>query len=194
MIADRAVMNAMRMRYNEAHRHYHDWSHIESLLKLKDFARDRLFNQQAIDIAILFHDAIYEPGEPDNKARSADLMAAMLDRLIAPVTLAAAREMVLASAHHQLPDHLLDPVRSDCAHFLDMDLAVFGGDRDVFDAFEEAIRDEYADLDDKAYALGRAAALQKLLDRQSIFLTPLFGREFEKPARRNIARRLAELD
>ncbi len=193
MIADRAVMNAMRMRYSEPHRRYHDWSHVESLLKLRDFARDALFNLQAIDAAILFHDAIYEPGEPDNKARSADLMMAMLDRILAPVTLAAARELVLASAHHQLPAHLLDPVRGDCAHFLDMDLAVFGSERDVFDAFEAAIREEYADLDDAAYAAGRGAALRKLLDRPSIYLTSLFANAFEKSARRNIARRMAEL-
>ncbi len=67
-------------------------------------------------------------------------MEGMLSKDVAPVTLDAAKRMILATERHQLPASMVDPLRSDCAFFLDMDLAILGSAPDVFEAFQHAIR------------------------------------------------------
>ncbi len=61
-------MNALKMRHGEAHRHYHVWSHVETLLRLMEWRQDDLFNQEAVELAILFHDSVYEPGRMTMKS------------------------------------------------------------------------------------------------------------------------------
>jgi predicted metal-dependent HD superfamily phosphohydrolase len=191
--SDRAVMNALRMRYGEAHRRYHVWAHIETLFKLMEWRQADLYNREAIEIAILFHDAIYEPGEEDNEKRSAGLMQGMLSKTVAPVTLQAAHAMILATEKHVLADDMVDPLRSDCAYFLDMDLAVLGSAPEVFEAFDLAIREEFAEFSDEDYREGRRAALESFLKRKTIYLTQPFHDAFEAQARINLEQAVGAL-
>jgi predicted metal-dependent HD superfamily phosphohydrolase len=186
MLFSKAVMHGLRMRYGEAHRRYHVWSHIETLLKLKAWCADDVFNHQAVELAIYFHDAIYEPGEDDNEKRSADLMRAVLEKEAAPVNLEVARALILATATHEVPETLEKPVKSDCAVFLDMDLAVLGAAPDVFDAYEAAIREEFIALSDTQWASGRRKFLLAMLDRKTIYLTPRFRNTYEQQAQDNL--------
>jgi predicted metal-dependent HD superfamily phosphohydrolase len=182
------------MRHGEAQRRYHVWSHIETMLKLADWRQADLFNVEAVEIAILFHDSVYEPGEADNEKRSAGLMLGMLSKLVAPVTLDAARDLILATELHVLPEKMVDPIRSDCAHFLDMDLAIFGSDPEVFEAFQQAIREEYIHVPREVYRPARRAVLARFLDRKQLYLTESFREMFEFQARANLAAAIAELD
>lgn len=186
-------MNALKMRHGEAHRQYHVWSHIETLLRLMEWRQDDLFNQEAVELAILFHDAVYEPGADDNEVRSAGLMEGMLSKDVAPVTLDAAKRMILATERHQLPATMVDPLLSDCAYFLDMDLAILGSAPDVFEAFQHAIREEYHDVPDDLYREGRRAALERFQERKALYFTKPFQAQFEAQARKNIRRALAML-
>jgi predicted metal-dependent HD superfamily phosphohydrolase len=191
--SDRAVMNALRMRYGEAHRHYHVWGHIESMLRMMEWQEAALFNKEAIEIAILFHDVVYEPGEADNEKRSAGLMMGMLSKIVAPVTLEVATDLILATEKHVLDESLKDPVRSDCAYFLDMDLAILGAAPDVFDAFEDAIRQEFIEVENTDYMRGRTAVLERFLARKRLYHTQAFHDEFEAQARINLQGAIAVL-
>jgi predicted metal-dependent HD superfamily phosphohydrolase len=186
-------MNALKMRYGEAHRHYHVWTHIEAMLRMMDWQEAALFNKEAIEIAILFHDAVYEPGEDDNEKRSAGLMMGMLSKTVAPVTLDVATDLILATEKHIISETMKDPVRSDCAYFLDMDLAILGAAPDVFDAFEDAIRQEFIAVDERDYARGRAAVLERFLSRKRLYHTQAFHDEFEAQARINLQGAIAVL-
>ena len=62
-----------------------------------------------------------------------------------------------------------------------------------FDAYEAAVRREYAWVDDPAWRSGRATVLKRFLDLPAIFKTDTFRRLFEAAARDNIARSLATL-
>jgi predicted metal-dependent HD superfamily phosphohydrolase len=186
-------MNALRMRHGEAQRHYHGWQHIETLFKLMEWCQPDLFNVAAVELAILFHDAVYEPGEEDNEKRSAGLMQGTLSKTVAPVTLDEAMRMILATERHLLPEDMVDPLRSDCAHFLDMDLAILGSTPEVFDAFQLAIREEYEAVPEDTYRNGRRAALEHFAERKRIYLTNRFHDAFEAQARLNLARALTDL-
>jgi predicted metal-dependent HD superfamily phosphohydrolase len=193
MLFGKAVMHGLRMRYGEAHRRYHVWNHVETLLKLKEWCRDDVFNHQAVELAIYFHDAIYEPGEDDNEKRSADLMRAVLEKEVAPVNLEVARALILATASHDVPGDLENPVRSDCAVFLDMDLAVLGAAPDVFEAYGAAIREEFIEFPDGEWSLGRRKFLLSMLDRKTVFHTPRFRQTYEKQAQANLEAALSAL-
>jgi predicted metal-dependent HD superfamily phosphohydrolase len=181
------------MRHGEAHRRYHVWSHVETLLKLADWRQGDLFNVEAVEIAILFHDSVYEPGEENNEKRSAGLMLGMLSKLVAPVTLDAARDLILSTEKHRLPDGMADPIRSDCAHFLDMDLAILGSDPEVFEAFQAAIREEYIHIPEEEYRPARRASTARFLERKRLFLTESFRETFEFQARANLTDAVREL-
>ena len=58
-------------RYSEPGRHYHDARHVLACLQALDRYPGRIHNSNAIELAIWYHDAIYDPRASDNEARSA---------------------------------------------------------------------------------------------------------------------------
>ncbi len=69
----REALGVMLDAYSGAGRHYHDIGHIDSLLELSRAHRAALADPLAVDLAILYHDAVYEPSRTDNEAASAAL-------------------------------------------------------------------------------------------------------------------------
>src|SRR5688500_2160356 len=67
-------------RYAAPHRAYHGIDHIAALARLfTEVERGPGWRAPLeVQLAMLFHDAIYEPGRPDNEDRSADLATSML--------------------------------------------------------------------------------------------------------------------
>jgi predicted metal-dependent HD superfamily phosphohydrolase len=64
-------------RYREPHRHYHTLTHIRHCLRQFDQAVDLMDHPDAVEIALWFHDAVYEPGDPSNERRRAELFLAL---------------------------------------------------------------------------------------------------------------------
>ncbi|KAG2497277.1 hypothetical protein HYH03_004861 [Edaphochlamys debaryana] len=82
----------------------------------------------------------------------------------------------------------------DAALLLDADLSVLGGDRTAYDTYAAGIRQEYGGLyDTLSYAAGRAAVLQRFLDRPRLYFTAWARARLEGPARANLAREIAAL-
>jgi predicted metal-dependent HD superfamily phosphohydrolase len=179
--------------YRAPGRHYHGLAHIKALLALADEYRDELADREAVEAAIWFHDAIYDSRRSDNEARSAALAADKLSSRVPPEQLTRIVAMIEATATHALPDLDDEAATRDAAFFLDMDLSILGAPRGAFDSYEAAVRREYAWVDDKAWAAGRAAVLRKFLARPRIFHTEAFRQRFDAEARKNIARSIAAL-
>ena len=59
--------------YRESQRFYHTLAHIEHCFGMFDQCESLLDHPEAVELAIWFHDVIYEPGACDNEARSAEL-------------------------------------------------------------------------------------------------------------------------
>jgi predicted metal-dependent HD superfamily phosphohydrolase len=77
---------------------------------------------------------------------------------------------------------------------VDIDLSILGGPPDEFDAYERAIRHEYAHVPGEAFASGRARILRGFLARGWIYATELFRERYETAARENLRRSLARLE
>ena len=192
-LIDEATKLFLRPLYAAADRHYHGLSHIKALLGLAAEHRAMLADPEAVEAAIWFHDAIYDSRAADNEARSAALARERLSGRTDPARVKRIAAMIEATATHALPD-LPEQYRADAALFLDMDLSILGAPPEAFDAYEAAVRQEYAWVPEPAWRQGRAAVLRRFLQREAIFHTETFRLRFEAPARGNIARSLKTLE
>ncbi|SEQ88585.1 Predicted metal-dependent phosphohydrolase, HD superfamily [Faunimonas pinastri] len=186
-----AAWHSLEEGYGSPNRHYHNWRHVEALLGGHDAVRSRtefaVANADVIDLAIFFHDAIYDPDRQDNEARSAALLlnsaAAASDR----EGVGRADDMIMATADH-------GPSKDPATQLLlDLDLAILGAPRPEYDAYVAAIRREYAEIPDDAWRAGRGAVLDRFLARPRLYLTDYFRNKLESTARTNLASEAASL-
>jgi predicted metal-dependent HD superfamily phosphohydrolase len=187
--SDRApALAPLLAAYGQPPRAYHSLRHIFHCLRELDAQRDLCDDPNAVELAIWYHDAVYDPTRHDNEDRSAglardDLQAARLPHQ----RINAVLELILATKHASAP------VTRDAQVLVDIDLSILGQDPEVFDEYERGIRTEYAHVEDPAFRAGRAGILERFLERPVIFSTPPMREKYEGRARQNIARSIARL-
>src|SRR5205085_12266673 len=126
-------------RLAEPHRAYHTMRHI--LHCLEEMARVRPLAAQpdAMEMALWYHDAIYDTHADDNEEQSATLAAHILrDAAVPEVFVQTVVRLIVATKHHTAAE---DP---DTRLLVDIDLAILGQPPQIFDAYERHIRQEYA--------------------------------------------------
>jgi predicted metal-dependent HD superfamily phosphohydrolase len=193
LIAD-AVRSRLMAIYSGADRHYHDLSHIATLLALARQHADAITDYAALEAAIWFHDAVYDTRKTDNEAQSARLALQLLAGAAADARLEFIAAMIRASANHRVPCSLQARAAHDCALFLDMDLAILGSPAEEFAAYERAVRLEYDWVPDKAWVAGRSQVLRGFLARPCIYASAQFRGSHEAAARVNLMQSLAALE
>jgi predicted metal-dependent HD superfamily phosphohydrolase len=186
--AARAVFDDLFARYTAADRRYHDIHHIDDCLQLFDTVRALASKPDAIELAIWFHDAIYDSHKSDNEASSASLADSALMQLGVPRAMTQSVCDLILATQHNAP-----PTNPDAALLVDIDLSILGQPEPIFDAFEAGVRFEYAWVTDSAFRAGRSKVLQSFLDRPRIYTTDYFSAAFESSARENLTRTLANL-
>src|SRR3954462_2460057 len=72
------VYLSLVQHYNKPHRAYHNCEHILDCLAEFDSARKFALQAEAIEMAIWFHDVIYDAKAKDNEARSAELAGTVI--------------------------------------------------------------------------------------------------------------------
>lgn len=187
------LMTDLRRRYGEPQRHYHSWTHIEALLRLFDEVKRELADPVAVQAAIYYHDAVYDPTAADNEMRSAALLRREGAGILPDASLKAAARLIEATARHRLPEDLDPAALEDARLFLDMDLSILAAPWPAFCAYETAIRQEYAHVGEAAFRSGRRSLLEAFLRRDRLFLSHRFAPRWEAPARANLRRSLANL-
>jgi predicted metal-dependent HD superfamily phosphohydrolase len=179
------VERVLAAAYGEPHRAYHNAAHVTEVLRWFELVADEIgWNDAgAVYLAVVFHDAVYEPTRSDNEARSAQLARELAH---APERTA---ELILLTARHGS----IEPgsVDSDAAHFLDCDTAILGAPPAEFEAYDAAIAAEYRHIPADVFRAGRRAFINKVLARPYIFLTELFRTRCERTARTNLEGALA---
>ncbi|PRH87916.1 hypothetical protein C5L14_08370 [Labrys okinawensis] len=178
--------------YRDPRRHYHGLGHIEAMLAGLQDCRPLLHDAEAVELAIWFHDAVYDAASPDNEERSADLAREVLAGQLEQERLEQVAALILATRRHELAG-LAGRPQSDMAYFLDLDLQILGAEAARFDAYEAAVRREYAHVPEAAWRTGRAAVLQRFRARRRLYFSDLFAEKLEEGARANLARSLAKL-
>ena len=178
----------LRVRYAEPHRRYHTLEHIRECLQRAAETRALQTQPAEIDLAIWFHDAIYEPRRADNEERSADWAASALRSAgVAPASIERVCDWILLTKHDSAP------ADSDARIFVDTDLSILGAPPARFAAYESAIREEYAWVPEDTFRSRRAELLRGFLARDAIFTTGWFRERFEAQARENLKQSLQQL-
>jgi predicted metal-dependent HD superfamily phosphohydrolase len=182
------VYCALTTAYAEPHRAYHTAAHLDDCLAELDPARALAVRPDEVELALWFHDALYDPRAADNEERSAAWAADALTAAGVTAEVAArVRELILATKHAAVPT---DP---DARLLVDIDLAILGRPAEVFDAYDRAIRVEYQWVPEDQYRVGRARILRGFLARPRIYQMDPFHLRLEVVARANLARAIARL-
>lgn len=182
-----AVLNQLLLLYAEPHRHYHTLGHIRHCLHEFDHASTFMDDPDAVELALWFHDAIYVSGAKDNERRSADLFREYSQNPADPLFQQRIDDLIMATTHSEAPR------QRDEQFIMDIDLSSFGLPWDAFMRDGLRIRAEFPHLEDHDYYSGHLRFLRRLHNRPSFFFTDRFQQRYERAARENIRRLIADL-
>ncbi len=124
--------------YSEAKRAYHNLSHIDRMLSWLDRSGH---HSDAVEFAIWFHDAVYEPLGSGNEAKSAQYFADHIGLFVGGKLAEDVERLVMAT----------DPTlsrsgREDEDLIIDIDLSILGSKPEDYEAYQTAVRSEYSSV------------------------------------------------
>jgi len=165
--------------YSEENRHYHDLAHIEDCLTKLDSWPSQPSNtvRDGIELAIWFHDIIYDTRRTDNEESSAALATHYLRGHPLEIDCHA---LILATRHKQTEGMRAEEIMCD------IDLSVLGSEPDKYRRYAENIRNEYSWVETAEYSEARARVLTNFLNRDNLFQTPYAIAKWEAQARINL--------
>ena len=183
-----ALMQRLVAAHEEPQRRYHTLQHLTECLTLLERQMHLADEPAEVEIALWFHDAVYDVTGRDNEARSADWAVAELSAAgVSGARAERVRQHILATRHAALPQG------RDQQLLIDIDLAILGAPRPRFEEYEDQIRAEYAWVPESLFRQNRATVLAGLLARQPIYTTAPLREALESQARENLADSLQRL-
>lgn len=171
------VLGDVITSYNSVGRYYHTMQHINEMFELSRRMYPTDYN--LLNIAILFHDVVYNPLSKTNEEDSVKLFESY-DFKISKAHAKTIKDLIMVTKTHQTNGDYLQDLMCD------LDLAILGSDVIRFNEYERQIRHEYLFATDEQYKAGRIEFIKKILARNTIFLTSEFQRLFEEKARENL--------
>jgi predicted metal-dependent HD superfamily phosphohydrolase len=185
--------------YEGAGRFYHTRQHLEDVLQKIDWAKtaleaagdladipaqERPLLFDTVEMALWYHDAVYDARGHDNemKSRCVFLADAEKNGLPGHIQRDVAR-LIDVTAKHGNARRLDERILCDC------DLAILGAPTEQFDAYDSGIRKEYAHVPAREYEKARRRVLRGFLRQGNVFKTKAFQQEFGARARWNLLRR-----
>jgi predicted metal-dependent HD superfamily phosphohydrolase len=188
MDADPALLRELLDRYREPHRKYHTLEHLDACFRHLGTMRRLASHPHEIELALWFHDAIYDIASADNESRSAAWARSVLQSAgVSDSVVQRVDALVMVTCHKALP------TTPDQEILIDVDLVILGAPPAVFDAYEVQIMQEYASVPSDKRRAGRRKILQGFLARDRIYHTAHFQATREAQARANLERSIAQL-
>jgi predicted metal-dependent HD superfamily phosphohydrolase len=181
------VFDEVHAYYSEPGRHYHTPKHIEHCLRQFDLAVAEMDDADAVEIAIWFHDLVFEMDSNDNELQSARRFAELANDSMESNFKTRVYDLIMATAPPRLPK------TNDEEFMLDIDLSSFGLPWDDFVRDSSAVRQESPQLTDAEFFPGQRAFLESLVSREHFYFTEFFRSRIEDTARSNIKRHLKNL-
>ena len=185
---DERLFAEVMASYSEPHRYYHTTQHLDECFGRLDEARSVADHLHEVELALWFHDAVYEARLQDNEERSASwAVSAATKTGLSSAVCARVRELILTTKHNAAP------ATQDAAVLVDVDLAILGAPVERFDEYERQVREEYAWVPEFLFRRKRREILESLLSRPHLYTTDHFRAMLETAARENLARSIRQL-
>ena len=186
--ADDALFRDLIARYSEPHRKYHTLQHLDECFARLSEIRSGALHPQEVELALWFHDAIYDVRRQDNEKRSADWASAtVLGAGLPAATAERVHALIMATRHDA------EPADGDQSILVDVDLSILGAEERRFDEYERQVREEYSWVPGMVFRFKRRGILAEFLKRPRIFHTEKFFEAYEARARANLQRSLEKL-
>lgn len=168
--------------YTDPNRHYHNLVHLFNLLNLLDKYRAKVEQPLLFELAIWYHDAIYNAKAKDNELQSAVLAQKLFVKYLDTASLSYVNALIMSTeGHFPRLEH------QDTYLFLDFDLSILAADISVYNLYSVAIWEEYKIAYPKLlYKMGRKKVLKNFLARKKIYFSAIFFEKQEAKARQNI--------
>jgi predicted metal-dependent HD superfamily phosphohydrolase len=179
------VFDRVHAAWSAADRRYHNIEHLVDCLRELEAANapPAVGPAGVVELALWYHDLVYEPLASDCEERSAQALLRDAAALAIPDARAQlAAELVRATAHAGAPA----PGNPAADLVVDIDLSILGRDVLRFMDYDHAVEEEYCAVPVAAFRTGRRRFLAGLLARPQLFRTEQFRRRYEARARKQI--------
>jgi len=140
--------------YSEPHRHYHTLQHIEECFSVLD----EVFKKALIsaELAIWFHDIVYDTKESDNELKSSEFAIDALSGTHLKGKGKMVKELIMG---------MQPPANHAISVVVDVDLAILGSAPKRFVEYEEQVRKEYEWVPEEIFVLKRNEILKNFADK-----------------------------
>jgi predicted metal-dependent HD superfamily phosphohydrolase len=167
--------------YGEPHRRYHSLQHLNECITHFESTVDLAIHPGEVELALWFHDAIYELQAKNNEQRSADWAVEEMMRSGAQAgQTSRVHALIMATCHTVIPGD------ADQQLLVDIDLAILGADPARFTEYDAQVKAEYSWVPEAVYRVKRREVLRGFLDRPVIYNTLYFRARHEQQARVNL--------
>ena len=176
-----ALMQALIAAYKQPQRHYHTLQHLSECITLLTGQLHLAEYAGEVEMALWFHDAVYDVHAKDNEAQSAAWatealsMAGLKDDAVARI-----EALIMATCHSALPQTM------DQQLLVDVDLAILGALPSRFSEYEQQIRAEYAWVPEELFNQTRLGILKAFAVQQPIYHTAQLRDLLECQAHHNL--------
>mmetsp|Transcript_11792 Transcript_11792/g.11430 ORF Transcript_11792/g.11430 Transcript_11792/m.11430 type:complete len:227 (+) Transcript_11792:71-751(+) len=178
------IWSTIESKYGEAGRAYHTLEHIDNLFSVYESYKMRITDANAVKLAIIFHDIVYDPKSKLNEEKSAELFSLLLKDHLDANLIEKVNFYIIETIKH----NPIDSTDQDLHYFIDFDMSILGSERKEYESYTRKIRKEYSHVDDEAFCSGRSGFLISTLKSENhIFSTPEFHMQMEQKARDNMA-------
>jgi predicted metal-dependent HD superfamily phosphohydrolase len=182
------ILEELLSAYSSGDRYYHNLAHIQDCLAIFDETRFLADSPEAVELAIWFHDAVYDPKRSDNEEKSAAWAKSAIAQSGLSIDLAEyVSHLILATCHNAIDQD------RDTQLLMDVDLSILGQEAEIFWQYEDNIRKEYAWVPEDLFNQKRIAILHSFLERSHIYYLEIYRNRFEEQARQNLEQAIARL-
>ena len=186
--ADAELFRRLVDAYSEHHRHYHTLQHLDECFARFDECPVRTDHANEIELALWFHDAVYDPHRSDNEEQSAQWARTEASRFgIDADAVERIHGLILATKHN------VAPATEAAKVTVDVDLSILAAPEERFDDYERQVRAEYSWVPGFLFRRKRKEILESFLARPAIFQTAYFQAKYETAARHNLQRSIRAL-
>ena len=174
--------------YSSTDRFYHNVTHIHDCLSVFDETSFLATHPEEVELAIWFHDAVYDTRRNDNEQKSAEWAEVVLQKAsLSWQTAERVASSILATRHQE------EVTDADAQLLVDVDLSILGRDQAIFWQYEENIRKEYAWVPEDLFRRERVKILKGFLDRPHLYYHKEYRERFEARARANLEQAIVRL-